>query len=71
MYDWPAHAEPVNHIPILRVYDICQTRERIRTNNRAIDELESGCDGRRFRNDVGDSRRFVGERPVKLVRGHV
>ncbi len=38
MYDWPKYTTTTNHVPIVIVWDICQTREHIRTNNRAIDE---------------------------------
>jgi serine phosphatase RsbU (regulator of sigma subunit)/CHASE2 domain-containing sensor protein len=38
MYDWPKYREKSAHLPITVVWDICQTKERIRTNNTTIDK---------------------------------
>ena len=37
MYDFPNYQAQTNHLPISFVWDICQTRQNIRTNNESID----------------------------------
>ena len=37
MYDWPKHQQIVNHLPVVIVWDVLQTRNRIVTNNQIID----------------------------------
>jgi class 3 adenylate cyclase/CHASE2 domain-containing sensor protein len=37
MYDYPAHAKPTQHLPVVSVWDACQSRERLRKNNAVAD----------------------------------
>jgi class 3 adenylate cyclase/CHASE2 domain-containing sensor protein len=35
MYDWPSHRNPAAHLPMTRIWDICQIETEIVKNNRA------------------------------------
>ncbi len=66
MYDWPDHKISKQHQSINSVWDICLTRDRIRTNNTAIDEaaedvLHSAPD--KFGLDEGLWKKYVASKP--------
>jgi hypothetical protein len=67
MYDWPGYQSSASHLPIAKVWDLCQTREFIRINNRAIDEaaqdlLESKPD--KFGLDTAVWKQYLATNPV-------
>jgi CHASE2 domain-containing sensor protein len=41
MYDWPAHRAAVDHISIVKIWDIYSAQERIKKNNGTIDKAIS------------------------------